>query len=80
MKSNPTKVIAGFAACGVVSVMFASSAYAACSHGYTSADISDMKTIAENVKPQEAMSTYDPAKSDVLLDTKKPVQDVKTAE
>ena len=60
--------------------MVAGSAYAQCAHGYKSADMSELKIASDDVKTQEAMSTFDPANVDLLLDAKKTDEEVKTSE
>ena len=47
------------------------SAFAQCSHSYKAADLSNLKIAADEKKPEEAMSTYDPVKLDALLGDKK---------
>ncbi len=56
------------------------SAHAGCSHGYQSADMSELKIVADEKKTNEAMSTHDSAKVDALLDAKTPVQEVEVSE
>ncbi len=60
--------------------MVTGSAYAQCAHSYKSADMSELKIASGTVKTQEAMSTFDPAKTDILLDAKKSGEEVKTSE
>ena len=57
-----------------------SSAFSQCAHGYKQADLSKQIVAAKEVKPEEAMSTFDPTKISPLLDEKKPVEEVKTSE
>ena len=54
------------------------SVFAQCSHGYKSADMSNLTIAADSQKTEEAMSSYDPSKANSLLE--KPAEDVKTAE
>ena len=60
--------------------MVAGSAYAQCAHSYESADMSELKIASDSVKTQEAMSTFDPAEVDALLDAKKTDSEVKISE
>lgn len=68
----------------VLSSVFAASlstaAFAQCSHNYEAADLSQSKVAAAEVKTEEAMSTFDPVKVEVLLDVKKAIEEVKTSE
>jgi|GEM_PF-4074056 len=57
-------------------VTMVTASFAQCSHGYVSADLSELKVAAEK-KKEEAMSTYDPAKTDILLGEKKLAEPVK---
>ncbi|MCP4184797.1 MAG: hypothetical protein GY761_16015 [Hyphomicrobiales bacterium] len=42
-------------------VTIVTSSFAQCSHGYESADLSELKVVGAEKKNEEAMSTYDPA-------------------
>jgi hypothetical protein len=65
---------------GIFSATLATSAFADCSGGHVSASLSKLQIAVESEKPEVALSTYDPAKTDVLLDTKVPAQEVKTSD
>ena len=62
------------------SATLVSSVFAQCSHGYKSAGLSKMTIAAEKQKPEEAMSTYDPAIVDSLVNVKKLTDDTKTSD
>ena len=61
-------------------VTIVTSSFAQCSHGYEAADLSEMNVAGAEKKNEEAMSTYDPAKVDVLLGEKKLVDTVKISD
>lgn len=52
-------------------VTIVTSSFAQCAHGYVSADLSELKIAGAEKKNEEAMSTYDPAKADILFGEKK---------
>ena len=58
-------------------VTMVTSSFAQCSHGYVSADLSELKVADAEKQKEEAMSTYDPAKVDILLGEKKLAEPVK---
>ncbi len=61
-------------------VTIVTSSFAQCSHGYEAADLSELKIAGAEKKNEEAMSTYDPAKVDVLLGEKKLVKTQKATD
>ncbi len=73
------KILLSITLGALFAVTVGTSAFAGCSHGYQSADMSELKIAAED-KKSEAMSTHNPAKVEILPDTKKPAQEVKTSE
>ena len=57
-------------------VTVVTSSFAQCSHNFEEADLYFSKIAAAKKKNEEAMSTYNPVKSDALIGQKKLVKDV----
>ncbi len=74
------KILLSSVLSGVVIASVSTTAFAQCSHNYDAADLSDLKIATTKTEPQAAMSTYDPAGNDVLLEVKEPVVKIEKSE